>query len=135
MFSWLFGGSKSATKVVDTGADLLTTAASGVDMLFFTDEERSQASQKAFNSWVEAQAAFRDESSIRSLTRRILAVMFCVFYLLLIFGSVVLYRVDEAWGKLCFEMAEILTPIVGAVIFFYFGPNQIARAVKTAKGK
>ena len=134
MLGWLLGGSKAADKAVDTGADLLKSAASGIDVMFFTEEERSQASQAAFKAWVDSQVAFRDETSVRSVTRRILAVMFCVVYLLLLLACVGLFRLDAKWGKLCFEAAEVLTPIVGAVIFFYFGPNQIARAVKTLKG-
>jgi len=135
MFGWLFGGSNSADKVVNTGCGLLESAASGIDKIFFTDEERSDASQATFKLWLEGQTVLRDENSIRSITRRILAVAFCSVYMFLLLVGIVLYRFDPEWGKLCFEIAQILTNVVLTVVFFYFGPNMIGRAISQAKKK
>ena len=60
-------------KVVDTGLDLIQGAASGIDMLFFTDEEKSIASQKGYELQLEHMKLNMEQNSLRSQARRSIA--------------------------------------------------------------
>ena len=124
----------STPKLVDTACDLATTAAKGIDAIFYTDEEKAEARKAAFDQWLEAQRTLQAESSVRSITRRVLAFAFCGSFLGLLVGGVCLFRIDPEWGRLCFDVAKELSSTALAVVVFYFGPTMISRAVKDAKG-
>lgn len=133
MFDWLLGSSKSAEKVIDTGCGLLETAASGVDMMFYTDEERALAKTKAYELWLKTQETIRDENSIRSVTRRIIAVAFTAIFLFLCLSGVALALITNEPTNPCFKMVSEISTIEGMIIVFYFGPTMIGRAISSAK--
>ena len=65
------------------------------------------------------------ENSIRSITRRRLAVMIvAAFLFLLILGGLV-YLVDRQWSLYLLDCAKALSGLVVAVSVFYFGPYQV----------
>ena len=121
LFSWF----QTSEKAVDTGLDLIKDAASGIDMLVFTDEEKSLASLKIMDQALEFNRAIRDENSVRSRARRLLAVLFCVNYICLIdFG----FYWWLAQGKEVVTGKDIITlataafgTIVLSIIVSYFG--------------
>jgi hypothetical protein len=130
-FSWF----KKSDKVVDTALDLVEKGASGIDMLFFTDEEKSIASAKVMDQVIEFNKATADENSIRSRTRRLLACLIIGNYLLILdvaIGYVIAGKTDIA--KLLFKIAnETLGAHVLAVVIFYFGYYGVKAVVKSAK--
>uniref|UniRef100_A0A6H1ZIS7 Holin n=2 Tax=viral metagenome TaxID=1070528 RepID=A0A6H1ZIS7_9ZZZZ len=117
----LFSFLTTAPKVVDTGMDLAKQAANGIDALFFTDEEKSNASLKAVELWIETQKVLRDESSARSITRRYLAVMIMGVNLFEGLAACGIYKFDLEWSKFILEMMQSQAFMVGAVVVFYFG--------------
>lgn len=119
----------SSDKVVTTATDLAKDAASGIDMLFFTDEEKSQASAKVMESVIAMYAAEKDENSVRSKTRRILAILIFANYAAIINASAVFYCLDsKEKAAALFNLAnETLADHVLAVIIFYFGYYGISK--------
>ena len=127
----------SSKKVVDTAADLIKDGASGIDMLFFTDEEKSQASAKIMDQVIAINRATADENSVRSKTRRMLAIVIIGNYLALINIGVLLNVLDETdKAKFVFDVANTtLASHVLAVVIFYFGYYGVKAVVKSIKEK
>jgi hypothetical protein len=117
-----------APKVIDTGLDLITTGAKGIDAMFYTKEEqagdRAKASASIIAHAVEMNKMANEEQSVRSVTRRWLAlglvfnsVMvfdYCIYLLQVgkedLVGKII--KITAAWG-----MDNALL----AVVIFYFG--------------
>mgnify|MGYP006928349347 CR=1 FL=1 len=131
LFSWF----TTSEQAVDTGLDLVKKGASGIDMLFFTDEEKSIASSKIMEQVIALHAANSDQNSVRAKVRRILAVGIIGNYLILVnmtavFGS--LGKKDIA--EFLFKLAnEALGAHVLAVVIFYFGYYGIKSIVNSVK--
>jgi len=83
MFSWLFGNAKSVEKAVDA---VISTG----DALFFTEEEKSVASQKILDWKIE----YARVTQGQSISRRIIAAGVTAMWMLT--GVVAL--VAAAWG-------------------------------------
>lgn len=109
-------------KVVDTGLDLVTSAAKGIDALFFTDEERSQARQKWWSEvFLPLEKVLAPQGAIRSITRRVLAKAFCETYLFLFIVGFIVFKIDREWAAFALELIKILTVPVSGIVLFFFG--------------
>jgi hypothetical protein len=113
-------GSSAAEKVLDG-------AVRGIDALVFTDEERSVARQRVLDNWLELQKSLGAETTTRSITRRILAILILVPFVLLIMSAAVVYAFDPAYAQFLVLLAQgnfgMLAMGVGA---FYFGPYMLS---------
>ena len=112
---------KTSEKALDAGADVVKGAVSGIDKLFFTKEEKSEAALKAFELWIKTQEVIRDENTARSITRRILAVMILGVFLLMGIGACVLYPINILWAAHLIAVMKELVIMTSAVTIFYFG--------------
>jgi len=135
MFSFikgLFGSSKSTGFVLETAAKDLYN---GIDMLIYTDEEKAEALQAARVTFLEFAKVAYDQNSIRSITRRWLALLVVgptiMFYMLAMishgigtFASVIS---ATEYAVFLFEMAKVLTPWAGGILVFYFGGHLMPR--------
>ena len=132
-FTSLFSTKKVIDAIPETAGKVVDGVVSGVDKLFFTDEEKTEASQKAMDSIYSFIKTTMDESSIRSITRRVLAVMIvAVFLFLLVFGALV-YFFDATWAAHALGCAKSLSNLVLAVSVFYFGPYQVGGMIQKIK--
>jgi hypothetical protein len=129
LFSWL----RTSEKAVDTGLDLVTTAAKGLDMLVFTDEEKAQMSLSTMKLWLEMQDRTAHESSIRSLTRRFIAISIVFTFLLFLIGAAVVFKIDVGWARYLLGLAEELGDLTLLVAFFYFGSHSVSSILKGMK--
>jgi hypothetical protein len=132
MFGWL-KSLFSAPKLGDTAANVINSAVSGIDKLFYTDEEKAENAQKAFGLWLKAQEILIHESSIRSITRRYLAVMIVGVFLFLILLAAGLFAFGISSAKDVFQCAKSIANLVFMVAIFYFGyygTQQIIHSVK-----
>jgi len=109
------------------------TVASGIDKAFYTKEEQSDDAKAAWAGWFEWYKNTLDESSIRSITRRILAVMFSSVFLVLFIAAAVFYKFDKEYALFLFELAKELGVYVGGIMLFYFGYYGIKNIVQTSK--
>jgi len=131
LFSWF----TTSEKAVDTGLDLVKDAAAGIDMLWFTDEEKAIASLKVMESVIKFQEAQKDENSVRAKVRRALALLIIGNYLLLInIGAGCGLVGDKVRAEYIFNLANetLGTAVVSVIIFYfgYFGISQILNRVK-----
>ncbi len=126
---------RTSEKAVDTAADLIKAGADGLDMLFFTDEEKSEASNKFYENWIKTLGMLVDTESIRSITRRYLAVSVVGTWLLLILLGVAVrvFGGDKEAAEFVFEVAKSMNYSVLAVVTFYFGPEMIGRLLGKVK--
>ncbi len=120
-FSWL----SKAPKVTDTACEIAKDISSGMDVLFYTDEEKAQAQQKAFDAWLEMTKAL-GPSSARDISRRVIAVMVMVMCMALTVTGLI-----AAWSG-CQPLYETALSFFGnwwkvalTVAVFYFGPHMI----------
>src|SRR6056297_467249 len=98
LFSWLTGNKKTVDKVVDG-------AISGIDKLFYTNEERADAKKeiaKGVSKFVENTL---DENTARSKTRRVIAIMIMGVFLLLILAAAGVYTINPDYSKFLFKIA------------------------------
>ena len=124
LFDFLNSTSNAADKAMDG-------IINGGDKLFFTAEEKAEYAQKAAELWLKIQEAIREEGSIRSLTRRYIAVISTAVYLLFGITSIVVFPIDKEWSNF---ILKIMTGELGWMVLginvFYFGPHMIGRMKK-----
>ena len=82
IFSFLTGNTKSVEKVVDAGI-------SGLDKLFFTDEEKADYNHKLQSLHLEFVKIAANESTAQSISRRMICLPVVYVWLLLTLASVV----------------------------------------------
>ena len=123
MFGWLSGlfSTKSTDTMVETGSSLLKDASSGIDMLFFTEEEKSIASQQAVTAWLKMMEATRGETSVRGITRRLIAVPWMYLQMALIVAAMAGYFFDDKFSILCVDIIRENLWVTGSIVVFYFG--------------
>ena len=132
LFSWL----KTSEKAVDTGLDLVKDMASGMDVMFLTDEERIQYGGKIMDQALEFNAKIRDENSVRAKARRSLAKLFCYNYILAIDVGIGVYLLgNKALGK---EIITLTTAAFGTIVLCiivsYFGYYGVMNVLSKKKG-
>ena len=116
--------------------DVVEGAIAGVDKLFFTDEEKADTKIKMQQIWLEAIKTTANESSIRSITRRILAVMIMGSFLFLILASFFCFPFLPTMAAFGLSLAKELSTLTLAVGVFYFGTYAIGTYLfKDKKGK
>jgi hypothetical protein len=121
IFKWFVSGSEAAGKVLDG-------AVKGIDALVYTEEERAVMKQKLGDQWLELQKALGEETTVRSVTRRILAVLIVVPFVFLILFAAFVYKFDMEYAKFLLALAESQFGwLVLGVAGFYFGPYMMNR--------
>ncbi len=126
MFGWL-KGVLGAPKVV---GDLVSGGVRALDALVFTEEERANMGQKTFETWLEVQKAIAGESTVRSMTRRVLACMIMGTFLgFMIFGGGLFYWFP-AWSAYLLSLAKQLSTLALTVAIFYFGTYGVGQYLK-----
>jgi hypothetical protein len=111
----------STPKAIGTGLELIEKGATGIGKLVFTEQEKAELSQKTFETWLDVQKVIGSESSIRSITRRILAVLIMGTFLSFLVGSAIAWPFIPAWSAFLLGLAKELSNLVLAVAIFYFG--------------
>ena len=118
-------------KAMDTANSVLDGIKNGVDAIVFTDEEKAEYRQEGYKLWLKVLETTREESSVRSLTRRYIALLLVVAYTLLTFLAVVAYQFDSEFAAFVFSVAESKFGIMAlGVATFYFGPSMLSRLRK-----
>ena len=126
---------KTTPKVVDIAGDIVTGSIAGIDKLFFTNEEKAEAGKEVMELWLETQKILRDESTVRSMTRRFLACMIMGEFLLFLLMAVLCWPLMPQWSKFILEVAKSLATLTLAVGVFYFGSYAISAHVMGKKKK
>ena len=121
LLQWFSGGADAAGKVLDASIK-------GIDALVYTDEEKAVARQKLADQWLELQKALGEETTVRSVTRRVLAVLVVVPFVMLILAAAAIYPFSIEYAKFLLELASSQFGwLVMGVAAFYFGPYMLNR--------
>lgn len=131
---------KTSTKAVDTGLDLVKTGAKGIDMLFYTDEEKAQSvAERAKLKYefaklnIEHIKATLGESSARSISRRYIAWGVIGQSIFLSTFSLIMYCLG-AWtenealmdvSEYALELLKLWGTANLMVLGFYFGVHLV----------
>ena len=127
-FSKLLGLDKGL-ETVDNVANHIAT---GIDKATFTEQEKSQANLKLVDAQIRFMEAQGDENSVRSKTRRVLAIIIILPPVLYTLASAVLYKIDKDYSEHLLSLVTEWKWEILAVIGFYFG-IQLLRAKLGAK--
>ena len=123
IFSFLTGSSATAEKVVDG-------ALSGLDAVFYTDEEKAVASQKILDWKLQYATATQG----MSISRRVIAFTLCAAWLLLVLITVVIglfFGGDSAEVKFLMSiMTDVVMQPFSIVVAFYFLAHVVGSARK-----
>ena len=131
VLSGLFG----ATKAVKPITSIASSAAKGIDALFFTDEEKAELSKAVMKIWLDVQKVTANESSIRSVARRIIAIGVVATYLGILLCGCAVYKLDPEYSRFLFEVAVSLNTFVLTIMVFYFGYYALSNIIKAKKDK
>ena len=129
LLSWL----KTSEKAVDTASDLVKKGADGIDALFFTAEEKSQASLKMIDLWIKTQEVIRDEGTARAITRRVLAIIIVGMSLFLGLAACAVYYFDKDLALFILSVVKEYGYMTTAVVIFYFGYYAVKQIVGEKK--
>ena len=112
----------TAEKVVDTGLDLAKRAADAIDVVFYTEEEKAAAMKGWWTDvFLPLEKELVPQGAIRSVTRRMLALMFCKVFLFLILAAFIVYPIQAGWSQYAIELVKILAYPVSGIVLFFFG--------------
>lgn len=121
--SWFKSGPEAAGKVLETGMK-------GIDMIFYTKEEKAIAQQKLADTWLALQDKLGQETTVRSVTRRVMAILVMAPYVGLILGAAAAYPFHVEYAGFLLDLADgKFGWLVVAVGGFYFGPHMIGRTL------
>lgn len=113
----VFGSSENTTKVVDG-------AVAGLDKMFFTTEEKSEANAKLREWFLKYLAATQPQN----LARRLIAIVVVALWAFLILAGVAVYKVDSGYSMFIFDtLADVVNLPFQIIIGFYFAAH-LARA-------
>jgi len=131
-WTW-FTGAQTAEKALDTFDNLTNKVAGGLDQLFFTDQEKAEVSVETMRMHLALIQATQTESSIRSVTRRMVAWGIIGTFMFQITFSAIIWRWNQEWAKWVFSLIQAYYELVLLVCFFYFGYFAVSSVVKKVK--
>jgi hypothetical protein len=124
VLSWLASSAKASDKVLDA-------LVKGGDKLILSEEERLDYGKDAGKLWLKIQEATRDENSVRSVTRRLIALITISVFSKLCIGAAVMFHFDQEYARFLLEIAESKYGwLVIGIGGFYFGPHMLGRLKK-----
>ena len=124
---------KTSDKAVDTASNVIEAGVRGLDALFFTDEEKSQASMKVTETWLKMQQATANENSAKSITRRYLAFGFCGEHIFLGLFAVGVWPWFPKYSEYIFEFMKTQSKIILAIVILYFGYWGVQQIIEKVK--
>ena len=133
----IFTASKTATEAAKNVVD---GTIAGIDKAFYTEEERAENFQKrlelferGYQIWLDAQKVLVNETTPRSITRRVLAILILGAFLVLILAAGGVYIFNPVWADWLIKCSGYLKGLSLTVGVFYFGYYAISGVVQTVK--
>lgn len=137
-FSWI-QGKNSLDKTLDIADKTSSGIMSGIDKMFYTEEEKADSLQKRLElsdqiskTHIELMKVTHNETTARSVTRRIIAVsiMFLTFVSMIL--TCVVWKIDKEWGEFILNVTKYFQ--IGwafiTVVVFFFGNHMLTRFKK-----
>lgn len=130
-------GAGQAEKVIEKVGDGLVK---GVDMLFYTDEEKAIYSANAGELWLKTQGVLAEENTARTLTRRYISVfiMYSWGFMMMCSFLVAVWEMLKSGALVnALQLFTIVNTAMGtivlAIVVFYFGPSALGKVIGVAK--
>lgn len=120
LFDWLTGGGKAADKII-------SGVSAGIDMTFYTEEEKSIANQKI----LDFKLKYAQSTTAQNVARRIIAIAVTGMWVFLVLLAVAAYLIDlKQFSEFIFKVLQdnVNTPF-SIIVGFYFLAH-ITRQVK-----
>ncbi len=106
----IFGSPEDATTIIKG-------ATSGLDHMFFSKEERAEASAKLGDFYLK----YLESTQGQNLARRFIAVLVTGLWVLLIVCGALLWKIDAAYSEFIFKiLADIVMVPFSIIVGFYF---------------
>ncbi len=134
-YSFLTSSTKAIETTMETGEKIVDGLMSGLDKVWYTDEEKSDAKQKASETILKFWQCVANENTEQSKARRELAKMTFKVYFFFLLTALVLYGFDKEYAKFALGLAGAITFLVSAIGIIYFGPHQFQKIVKKPEAK
>ena len=132
-----FTASKTAT---ETAKNVVDGAIAGIDKAFYTPEEkadnmvkRMELFQQGYSIWLEAQKVLVNETTPRSITRRVLAILILASFLVLVLAAGVAFIFVPLWAEWLIKCSGYLKGLAMTVGVFYFGYYAVDNIVSAVK--
>ena len=122
-------------KAMDTASNVVDGAISGIDKLWFTDEEKSQASSKVLEIVLERARIAGGESTVRSMTRRLVALAFCIPFVLMSLFAIAIYKYNSEWALFSLSVANSWKYIMISIVIWFFGSYGVGYLMDKKKEK
>ena len=122
----------AAPKALDVATEAVRKGVDGIGKCFFTEQEKAEFTLEAGKMWIRVQEAIANENTIRSMTRRILAVMVIGTFMGLLVSAALVFPWLPEWSAFLLTLAKELGGITMAITAFYFGV-QLLRGIKGGK--
>ena len=111
----IFGSSKNTETIVDG-------AVSGLDKMFFTKEEKSEANAK-LSEWY---LRYLEASQPQNLARRFIAIIVVVLWSMMILFGVLTWRMDSEYSVFIFDtLRDIVNAPFMIIIGFYCAAHVV----------
>ena len=111
----IFGSSKNTETIVDG-------AVSGLDKMFFTKEEKSEANAKLSDWYLR----YLKASQPQNLARRFIAIIVVVLWSMMILFGVLTWRMDSEYSVFIFDtLRDIVNAPFMIIIGFYFAAHVV----------
>lgn len=128
----IFGSKKAISDAGEVAKNVSSGIVAGIDKAFYTSEEKAENAAKRFETISTLIIALQDQFTPRSISRRVVAVVFCLNFTIAFLLSVGL----AAFGKtdavnLVVEVVRVymLGQIILTIIFFYFGYYGVSKVL------
>ena len=129
-YSFLTSSTKAIENTTKAGEKIVDGLLSGLDKVWHTPEEQSDARQKASETILKFWEAVAKENTQQSIARRRLAEMTFKVYFFFLLTALVLYGFDKEYAKFALSLAGVITFLVSAIGIIYFGPHQFQKIIK-----
>ena len=125
ILSSIFSSSKERGKLVDG-------AVSGLDKMFYTEEEKADSYRDMREWWLR----YLEASQPQNLSRRLLAFIVAAVWGGLVIGGAAVYHFSVELSEYVFKVLEehVTGPFM-LVMGFYFGAHVLRQVVGQVKGK
>ncbi len=134
MFWDLFSGEKTVEKAVNLVDDSVRGVGGWIDEQQFTEQEKAENRQRLMDFRLKVLSKTADESSVRSISRRILAWTIVGVFLMLVVTAAIGTVLGALWVKGVVTLINAMSSSYLAVTSFYFvshiGNSWIEKAKK-----
>jgi hypothetical protein len=115
ILSAIFGSSKNTESIVNG-------AVSGLDKMFFTKEEKSEANAKLSEWYLK----YLEATQPQNLARRLIAMIVVLLWAALILAGVAVYRFDMTYSEYVFRVLNdvVMNPFL-MIMGFYFAAHVV----------